>query len=114
MTVRLGLLVLLTAALTAWWVAECSGPRPVVGDVRLLSPTVEGGPYRVEASVTNASRGHGEVAVTIKIQDQASGRTIQTDRKLDLDEHESTRIIADIVAPPGTYVPTVEAVYPPR
>jgi hypothetical protein len=113
-TLRLSVLVLVTAALTVFWVAECSGPRPVVGDVRLLAPTVDGGPYRVEASVTNAGRGHGEVAVTVKIQDQASGRTVQTDRKLDLDAHESTRILADIPAPPATYVPTVEAVYPPR
>jgi len=113
-TPRLGALLLLTVVLTVVWVAECTGPRPVVGDVRLLEPSTNEEPYRVEANVTNAARGHGEVAVTIKIQDEASGRTVQTDRHLELDSYESAHVIADILAPPATYTPSVEAVYPPR
>lgn len=110
----MGVPLLVAVVAAVLWVAQCSGPRPVVEDVRLEPPTVADGPYRVEANVTNAGRGHGEVAVTIKLQDQASGRTFQTDRKLDLEDHETTRVIADIPAPPATYTPTVEALYPPR
>src|SRR5690349_1626522 len=114
MLMRLGLLLILALAVVFGWLAECTGLRPVVSDTRLVPPAVADGPYRVEANVTNDGRGHGEVAVTIKIRDQASGQSFQTDRKLDLDSHETTHIIADIPAPPAAYTPTVEAVYPPR
>ena len=36
MTLRLGFGLLLAVLATVSWVAECTGPRPVVGDVRLL------------------------------------------------------------------------------
>src|SRR5581483_6795938 len=111
MVLRLALSLLLTVLAIAFWVAECTGPRPVVGDVRLLPPAAEGAPYRVEASITNAGRGHGEVAVTVRLRDEASGRTVQTDKRIELDEHESTRIVADVPAPVATYVPNVEALY---
>jgi hypothetical protein len=114
MTLRLSLGLLVTIVLTVLWVSECTGPRPVVGDVRLDPPASEGAPYRVEASVTNTGRGHGEVAVTIRLRDESSDRSVQTDRRIELDEHETTRIIADIVAPTATYTPDVEAIYPPR
>jgi hypothetical protein len=114
MTLRLGLGLLLTIVLTVFWVAECTGPRPVVGEVRLDPPATDGAPYRVEANVTNTGRGHGEVAVTIRLRDAASGQSIQTDRRIELDEHETTHIIADMVAPTATYTPAVEAIYPPR
>jgi hypothetical protein len=114
MRLRLSLGLLVAIVLTMLWVAECTGPRPVVGDVRLDPPASDGAPYRVEASVTNTGRGHGEVAVTIRLRDETSGQSVQTDRHIQLDGHETTRVIADLAAPAATYTPSVEAVYPPR
>src|SRR4051812_19446778 len=107
MTLRLSVCLLAAMLLAILWVAECTGPRPVVGEVWLDPPTTNGAPYRVEASVTNTGRGHGEVAVTIRLRDETSGWSVQTDRRIELDEHETTRIIADIVAPAATYTPAV-------
>ncbi len=106
-------LVAVVAAATLW-VLNCSGPQPEVGAVRLVEPAVPGGPYRVEALIQNRSWGEGEVALTLRLHDPANGRTIQTDRKVALRGNETTLLVTEIQAPPGTYRAEVEATYPPR
>ena len=111
---RLGGGILAVAVIAVLWVANCSGPQPAVSDVRLIAPQSDGAPYRVEATIRNTSRGHGEVAVTVRLREEQTGRSIETDRKVDLDPHETTLLVADVAAPPGNYAPDVQAVYPPR
>ena len=111
---RLGVGLVAVAVIAVLWVANCSGPQPSVGDVRLIPPSSDGAPYRVEATIRNTGRGHGEVAVTVRLRDDRAGRSVETDRKLDLEEHETTLLVADVPAPPGQYTPDVEVVYPPR
>jgi len=111
---RLGALLLVLVGVAALWVVNCSGPRASVRDVRLIEPASDGAPYRVEATIANTSGGQGEVAVTVRLRDQQTGRTVEADRKLDLEEHETTLLVADLPAPRATYTPSVEVVYPPR
>jgi hypothetical protein len=111
---RLGALVLALVGVAALWVANCSGPRATVNDVRLIAPATDGAPYRVEATIANTGGGHGELAVTVRLRDEQTGRTVETERKVELEEHETTLLIADLPAPAGSYTPTVEVVYPPR
>jgi hypothetical protein len=113
MNVRVVALLGLAAALLALWVANCSGPRPAVSDVRLVPPAGEGAPYRVEALVRNTGRGHGEVVVEVRLRDASSGVVIQKEEQVALDAGETARVISEIPAPRGSYTPEVNAVYPP-
>jgi hypothetical protein len=103
-------------ALAGLWVANCSGPQPIVdqASVRLVEPSNEGTPYRVEAVLRNRGRGQGEVTVHVRLRDRASGVAVQKDEQVDLDPHQSTLVVVEVPAPPSTYVPEVEAEYPPR
>ena len=47
---RLGVGLVAVAVIAVLWVANCSGPQPSVGDVRLIPPSSDGAPYRVEAT----------------------------------------------------------------
>ena len=75
----------------------------------MIPPSSDGAPYRVEATIRNTGRGHGEVAVTVRLRDDRAGRSVETDRKLDLEEHETTLLVADVPAPPCEYTPDVES-----
>jgi hypothetical protein len=101
-------------ALAVLWVVNCSGPRPAVSDVSVSPPSAPGAPHRVQATVRNQGPGHGQVSVSVRLVDPAAQQTYQEDRKLALEAHETTRLVAEIHAPPGDYVPRVEVEYPPR
>ena len=103
----------LVAALVVLWVFNCSGPRPSVSDVRLIEPRSAGDPYRLEATVRNDGRGHGQVDLIFQLRDRASGRVVQEEQKAILEPDETTLAVAEILAPPGDYTPEVEAQYPP-
>jgi hypothetical protein len=110
-------LVPLLAALASavLWVANCSGPQPsVVGGVQLEDPSGPGEPYHVQTTVRNAGPGHGQVNVTFRLHDPATGQTFQGDRQVQLEGGETARVVAEILAPPGSYEPDVEVEYPPR
>jgi hypothetical protein len=109
----LGVLVLVVA-LTALWAMNCSGPRPRVAEVRVSEPSGDGAPYRIAADIQNTGSGHGQVAITFRLRERGSGRTIEADRKAQLEAGETTTIIAEIAAPRGDYEPEVEVDYPPR
>lgn len=104
----------LLLVLAGLWVANCSGPRPSVADVQVTAPRAEGEPYLVGALIRNEGRGHGEVKVSFRLRDRASGQTVEQGAKVDLEDGETTRLVVEIQAPPGDYAPMVEAIYPPR
>ena len=110
---RLGVGLVAVAVIAVLWVANCSGPQPSVGDVRLIPPPSDGAPYRVEATIRNTGRGHGEVAVTVRLRDDRPPER-RNRPQARLEEHETTLLVADVPAPPGQYTPDVEVVYPPR
>lgn len=101
-------------ALAVLWVVGCSGPRLEVTDTRLTAPTSEGAPYCLEATIKNQGWGHGQVNVTVRLRDKATGQTVQDDRKAELRPNETTRVAIELIAPPGAYEPEVEVDYPPR
>ncbi|MBI4499172.1 MAG: hypothetical protein HY689_14880 [Chloroflexi bacterium] len=103
----------LVVALIVLWVLNCSGPRPVVTEVRLIAPRSAGAPYRVAATIRNAGRGHGEVKVLFRLQDRAGTHTVQQDHRVTLAAYETTIVAAEVMAPPGDYTPEVEVSYPP-
>ena len=107
-------LIGLAAILTVLWVMNCSGPQPSVSNVRLIEPSNQGAPYRIESLIQNEGRGHGQVAVKFRLRDRTTEQTIQEDRKAVLEPGETARVSAEIQAPPGDYAPEVEAEYPPR
>jgi hypothetical protein len=107
-------LLMATAVMAALWVVNCSGPRPAVADVRVAAPAGEGEPYRVAAVVRNEGWGHGQVRVTFRLRDRASGQAFQEEAEAQLEAGEVALVVAEIDAPPGDYEPAVEAEYPPR
>ena len=114
MMVRLIVLLGLVLAVPVLWVAQCSGPEPSVTGLHLSEPSDEKEPYRLEAIIRNDGRGHGQVEVTFRLVDRSSGQTFEDEKKAQLEPKETTRVVAEIQAPPGNYEPMVEALYPPR
>jgi hypothetical protein len=116
MNLRLITGVALAAAAAVSWVANCSGPAPAVdgASVRLIEPSAEGAPYRVEAVVRNTRRGHGEVTVNARLHDRTSGLSAQAEQQVTLGAHETVLVVIDVQASRGSYVPEVTAEYPPR
>lgn len=110
---RLALVVVLAAGIGLLWVRSCSGPDPVVESVRLVEPASDGAPYRVEAVVRNRGVGQGQVALTVRLRDRTSGRTLQQDKRVQLERDETMLAVVEVMAPRGSYAPQVEASYPP-
>ena len=105
---------LAAVVLSVLWVWHCTGARPVVADVHLSPPATAGAPYRVEVVLRNEGFGGGQVDLTVRLQDQMSGRTVQQSQKVALEEGETTLVVAEMRAPAGDYVPAAEVKYPPR
>jgi hypothetical protein len=114
MKVRGLLLFAALLALSALWVVNCSGPRPVASDPRVEAPRRAGDPYHVSALVRNEGPGHGQVQVTFRLRDTRTERVYQQIASVTMDPGESIVVGVDITAPPGQYEPLVEAEYPPR
>jgi hypothetical protein len=111
---QLGAVVLALIVAGVLWVSSCSGPRPEVGDVRLAAPSEEGAPYRLEATVHNRWRGHGQVVVTFRLRDPATGKTVQSEEQVVLSGGETTLVTTEILAPRAAYTSEVEVEYPPK
>jgi hypothetical protein len=107
-------LAALAALLGFLWVRGCSGPDPVVADVRLIEPPDESRPYRLEATIENRGQGNGDAQVIFRLRDAATGQTRQEEKRVSLERGETAIASADIPAPRATYTPAVEASYPPR
>jgi hypothetical protein len=106
---RRGVLLALASAvvMVLLWVMNCSGPQPVVTAVRLTEPTSVDAPYRVEVELLNRWRGHGEVAVTVRLRDPGSGRRVVEERHVSLEGNERVVLVVELLAPPGRYEPEV-------
>jgi hypothetical protein len=96
------------------WVRNCSGPEPVVADVRLVEPRAEATPYRVEATIENRGQGSGNARVVFRLRDAATGQTRQEEQRVALERGETALTVAEFHAPRAAYTPAVEASYPPR
>jgi hypothetical protein len=109
----IGTAVAVCAAL-ALWVARCSGPQPeVVGSASVTPPAQPGQPYVVAATVVNHGPGHGQVEVTFRLKDAATGQVYQRQEQVNLEPGEQSRVVGSIAAPEGSYAPEVEVQYPP-
>jgi hypothetical protein len=113
-TGRLALLAIAALALAFLWVKNCSGPDPVVADVRLIEPRAESTPYRVEATIRNAGQGGGDAQVLFRLRNGSTGVIVQEEKKVTLEKDETILSVAEIPAPRAAYTPIVEANYPPR
>jgi hypothetical protein len=103
------------SAAAALWVAQCSGPKPVlVEPARVEAPDQPGDPYKVTATVRNTGPGHGQVRVTFRLIDDDADAAYQKDESVQLERGETTHVIVEIPAPPATYRAEVEAEYPPE
>jgi hypothetical protein len=98
---------------SALWVTQCSGPRPTVTAVQMQPPTAPGAPYQIQATVQNNGLGHGEAQLTFRLRNPATGASVQEERNVSLDNGETTVVVASLNAPQASYVPEVEATYPP-
>ena len=114
MKIRALLLFAALLALSALWVVNCSGPRPVASDPHVEAPHRVGDPYHVSALVRNEGPGHGEARVTFRLRDTRTGRVYQQATTVTLEPGESIVVGVDITAPLGRYAPLVEVEYPPR
>ena len=95
------------------WVAQCTGPKPQVADVRLQEPQSESDPYVVLATLHNTWRGQGEVRVTARLRDSGTGTSYEKEAQATLNGRESVAVAIEIHAPRGHYTPDVQAEYPP-
>ena len=106
--------MVINVVLVGLWINRCSGPRPeVVGAPIVRAPQAPGEPYHVETTVRNLGPGHGEVQLTVRLRDAASGRGYEREETAQLEAGEQVSVVAEIFAPPGTYEPQVEVTYPP-
>lgn len=113
-SVRLLWITVAVIAATILWVVNCSGPQPAVTGVQVRPPDAPGAPYVLEASLENRGRGQGQVAVTGRLIDRATGRTYEESARTDLAPRERSIVAIPFNAPPGEYEGEVEALYPPR
>lgn len=108
------LVLVLLLAFASLWVANCSGPQPVVTAVEVAEPASLGQPYQVVAQVANRGPGHGEVHLLVRLRDRATGAVFQRQEQVVLEEDETARVIVPFTVPTGQYDADVQAEYPPR
>ena len=104
----------LLAAVMAVFLFRCEGPRPAIRNVRLER---EGAGWRVGTELVNEGHGDGQVEVTFRLRELATGRTWQAERRVALAPHERVEVSEPVDAPEaadGRYAAEVEAKYPPR
>lgn len=105
---------LAVAAAAVLWVLNCSGPQAQVESVRLQEPSGPGEPYQIEATVHNTGPGEGQVVLTFRLHDQATGEIYQTEGTAQIKSDETLNVSAEIRAPRGDYRPEVKVEYPVR
>jgi hypothetical protein len=103
------------ALVAVLWVSQCSGPKPsVTGPARVTAPEQPGDAYRVEGTIRNDGPGHGDVRVSFKLIDRASGEAYEKDDEVHLERGDTVRVAVEMPAPPADYAAEIEAEYPPR
>jgi hypothetical protein len=91
--------------------AACAGPRIRVAGAA-AEPSPQPGCTRVIATLVNASGGEGDVKVTARVRDRASGRAFSFTRSVSVRGHDTIDVVIDVPAPPGDYTPEVSAGFP--
>lgn len=107
---RRALVILLLAAAGALAVRACAGPQPSV-TASWLEPRPGG--YVAVAAVRNAG-GDGEVQVSFRLRDRATGRTVPVQGTAQVRRGEEVQVRAYVPAPPGDWRLEAESEYPPR
>ena len=102
------------ALITIFWITSCAGPKPTVVEATFDPPAAAGQPYHLRALVENGGGGRGEVGITFRMKDQASGRIYEEQSTLTLKPHEQALAVAQLALPAGDYTLKVEAEYPPQ
>jgi len=102
----------LIAAAMAALLAGCAGPRAKATDAR-VRPSMRAGYQRVEVVLVNGA-GRGQVAVTARLRNTATGRIVTKTQAVDVDPHDRTDVAMEVPAPPGDYAVSVSVDYPPR
>lgn len=90
----------------------CSGPRVTVTDVA-LEPGPQRGYYRVAVKLGNTG-GPGEVKLTVRLRNRASGAVLSQDRGVGVRPGDQVDMVVDLAAPPAEYTVEAEVEYPPR
>lgn len=98
------------SALVALVGLACAGPRVDVSNVAVHPPA--DGLVRVEAELRNRG-GAGEVKVTVRLRERASGRAFSAARHVDVGARQTVQAIVDVPAPAGVYEAAVAAAFPP-
>jgi hypothetical protein len=104
------LTILLVAAAFALAVRACAGPRP-----RVAASWLEQAPggWVAAARVRNAG-GEGEIQVTFRLRDRATGRSIPAEATAHVQDGEEVEVRVWVPAPPGSWSLEAESEYPPR
>jgi hypothetical protein len=101
----------LIAIVLAAVVGACSGPHATATDAR-VHPSARPGFYRVDLRLVN-SGGRGQVELTVRLRNTASGSVVTQEQPVDLERRDRTDVAIEIPAPPGDYTVEVTVNYPP-
>ncbi len=79
----------------------CLGPRPVLQGYTTMPPAPNSDkPYSIDATITNAGPGSGQVEVVVSLTNEQNGETIAQDtRDFDLAKDETQHIVFNIDLP---------------
>src|SRR5919197_3229189 len=124
MTSRLLFSLTVAIVVAAFWLLNCSRPQPTVSkvppsgpepsatgaapsgpqssvsvsDVKVIQPSNEGGPYRVEATLIPNGPG-GTAGITFRLRNRASGEVVQMAGQVQLRPGVAVVAVAEIEAP---------------
>lgn len=102
---------LVTACL---WVRHCAGPIPRLVELRATAPHDGEKNWTLDATIENRGPGEGEIAVSFRLIDPASGEVWERSAESDLLRGRTSHVVVGIDAPARTLVPSAELDYPPR
>lgn len=81
----------------------CLGPNPVLKQKIVTPPGPDSpGLYHVEAIISNAGPGDGQIDVVARLIDKRNGSTLtEDDKQVNLDIDETTHVLFDLQIPPS-------------
>ena len=80
----------------------CLGPKPVVDSYQAEPPSSPDQPFKVEAVVSNAGPGEGEVLVEVSLSDKKTGAVLRRDEQhVSLQTGETEHVLFELNLPPS-------------